>query len=179
MSALDILGQLDDSHIAQISQQIGADPAQTRQAIQAAAPLLVAGVAQTAEQPQGQTTVQQALDSHGSVLDNVGKVLGSGGAADFGGVLDRVLGRSKPEVQDGVQKTTGLNSDQTKRLLALLAPLLLGMLAKRRSQSNTAAPIDTHLREEAQKAQEQAQRQSPHVGGILGKILSQAEAPKR
>ena len=142
MSALDILSQLDDSHIAQISQQIGADPVQTRQAIQAAAPLMVAGVAQTAQQPQGQDTVQQAFDSHGSVLDNIGQVLRGGGAADFGGVLDRVLGRSKPEVQDGVQKNSGLNSDQTKRLLAMLAPLVLGMLAKRRSQSNSQAPID-------------------------------------
>jgi hypothetical protein len=179
MSALDILNQLGDDDVAQISEQIGADQAQTRSAIQAATPLLLAGVASTAQQPQGQASVQQALDSHGGVLDDLGRIIRGGGASDVGSVLDRVLGRSKPEVQDGVQQSTGLNGDQTKRLLAILAPVVLGMLAKRRQASKTAAPIDTQLREEAEQAREQAQQRSPKIGGILGKILSYAEAPKR
>jgi hypothetical protein len=55
---------------------------------------------------------------------------------------------------------------------------VLAMLAKRRQQSKNAAPLDTHLREEAQGAHAEAQRTSPQIGGILGKILRSAEAPK-
>ena len=178
MSALDLTSELDESHITQISQTIGADPAQTRKAIEAASPLLVAGVAQTAQQPQGQQTVQQAMDSHAGLLGNLGQILGAGGNVDFGGILDQVLGRNKPDVENGVQETSGLNGDQTKKLLAILAPIVVAMLAKRRQQAG-AKPLDTHLREEAQQAHEQAQRRSPQVGGILGKILSYAEAPKQ
>jgi hypothetical protein len=71
-----------------------------------------------------------------------------------------------------------LNGDQAKKLLAILAPIVLGMLARRRASSANAAPIDTHVREEAQRAQEQAQKRSPGVGGILGKILSHVEAQR-
>ena len=178
MSAIDLTNELDESQIQQISQQIGADPTQTRTAIDAAAPLLLAGVAQTAQQPGGQAVVEQALQSHGGILGNLGQMLNAGGNVDFGGVLDRVLGRHTADVHDGVQQTSGLNSDQTKRLIMILAPIVMGLLAKRR-QNATDAPLDTHLREEAQRAQEQAQRRSPQIGGILGKILSHVEAPRR
>jgi hypothetical protein len=175
MSTPDITNELDESHVAQIAQQIGADPAQTRKAIDAAAPLLLGGMAQTAQQPQGQAAVQQAMQSHANVLGNLGQILGAAGVGDAGGLLGRILGQHQPAVQDGVQQTSGLNSDQTRRLLMIVAPIVLGMIARRRQQAGASAPLDTHLREEAQKAQQQ----SPHVGGILGKILSHVEAPNR
>ena len=80
-------------------------------------------------------------------------------------------------MHQGVEQSSGLNGDQTRRLLTILAPMVLAMLAKRRQASSQ--PIDAHLREEAQQARAQAEKQSPHVGGLLGKILSAAEAPRR
>ena len=177
MSAIDLLSQLDDEHIKQISSQIGADPTQTRSAIEAASPMLLAGMAQTTQHPDGQAAILGALDTHGGILDNLSGMLGGGGAAD-GGILDKVLGRTRPNVEDGVQQTSGLSGDQTKKLLAMLAPIVMAMLAKRRANNASAAPIDAHVREEAQQAQEQAQRRSPAMGGILGKILSHVEAQR-
>ncbi|HJQ20728.1 MAG TPA: DUF937 domain-containing protein [Gemmatimonadaceae bacterium] len=178
MSALDIAGQLDPNQITEISRQIGADPTQTRNAIEAAAPLLLTGAATTAQQPGGSAQIQQAVDSHAGIVGNLGQLIGAGGPADGGGLLGRILGQSTGDVHTGVQQASGLNSDQTKRLLAILAPIVLGMIAKRRS-AGQHPPIDTHLQEEAQRAREQAQHRSPQIGGILGKILSYAEAPKR
>jgi hypothetical protein len=177
MSALDILSQLDGDHIQQIAEQIGADPAQTRTAIESATPMMLAGMAQTTQQPAGQSAVMSALDTHGGVLGNLGNLLRTGGAAD-GGILDSILGHTKPHVENGVQQTSGLNGDQTKKLLAILGPIVLAMLAKRRAASNNTQPIDTHVREEAQAAGEQAKQRSPGVGGILGKILSHVEAQR-
>jgi hypothetical protein len=177
MSAIDLLSQLDDEHINQISQQIGADPAQTRSAIQSASPMLLAGMAQTTQQPDGQAAVLSALDTHGGLLDNLRGMFNAGGAAD-GGILDKILGQARPKVEDGVQKTSGLNGDQAKKLLAMLAPVVIAMLAKRRANNADAAPIDTHVREEAQRAQEHAERRQPGMGGILGKILSHVEAQR-
>lgn len=179
MSVSDLLSQLDDDDLNEISRQIGADPTQTRSAIETATPMLLAGTAQTAQQAEGLSSVQRAVDSHDGIFDNLRDLIRGGGPADGGGLLDGILGRSKPDVQDGVQKTTGLNGDQTKRLLAILAPIVIGMLAKRRKQSPTGAPLDAQIREEAQRAEQDARRRSPEMGGILGKILSYAEENKR
>ena len=66
--------------------------------------------------------------------------------------------------------------DQTKRLLLALAPIVMAMLAKRHTNTkeNELAPA---LQQEAQAAHEQASRTSPHVGGLLGKILQQVQTP--
>lgn len=175
MNINDLLSQLDDDDVNEISRQIEADPAQTRTAIQTASPLLLAGTAQTAQQPDGLPTVQRAVDSHGGVFDSLRDLIRAGGPADGGNLLDGMLGRSKPDVHDGVEKTSGLNSEQTRRLLAILAPIVIGMLAKRRQQQPDNAPLDAQIREEAQRAEQDARRTSPQIGGILGKILSHVE----
>ena len=178
MSLLDMVQQhLGQGEIEQISRQIGADPAQTQSAIQAALPMLVGGMASTAQQPQGLSAIQQALVSHAGVLGNLGALLGAGAPADSGGILGRVLGQHQQTVQQGVESSSGLNSDQTRRLLMILAPIVLGLLAKRHAQKSQQE-IGGALQQEAQVAQQQAQRQSPHVGGLLGKILSHVETPR-
>ena len=178
MSVMDLTNQhLGDAEIDQISQQIGADSSQTRSAIQTAMPMLLAGMAGNASQPDGATTIQQAIGTHAGVLDNLGSLLGAAGIGDAGGLLGRILGQHTTDVHEGVQQNTGLNSDQTRRLLMILAPMVLAMLAKRRQSSSQ--PVDTHLREEAQTARTSAETQSPQIGGILGKILNAAQAPPR
>jgi hypothetical protein len=175
MSILDTVQEhLGQNEINQISQQIGADPAQTQNAIQAALPMMVGGMASTAQQPQGLGNIQQALGSHAGVLGNLGALLGAGPPADGGSILGRVLGQHQQTVQQGVQTASGLNSDQTRRLLMILAPIVLGLLAKRHAQKSQQE-IGGALQQEAQAAQQHAQRQSPHIGGLVGKILSYAE----
>jgi hypothetical protein len=102
-------------------------------------------------------------------------LFGNSGPADSGGLLGRILGQHTNTVQSGVAAHSGLDSDQTRRLLMILAPMVLAMLAKRRQTSPSPKPIDTDLRQEAQNAQAKA----PHVGGILGKILSYVETPRQ
>ena len=61
-------------------------------------------------------------------------------------------------------------------LLTILAPIVLGALANHCAQPQQAqGQLGDVLRNEAQ----QAQQQSPQAGGLLGKILSQVEAPRQ
>ena len=168
--------QLGPEQIAQISQQIGADPTQTRDAVQSALPMIVGGMAGTAQQPGGASTIQGLLGSHGGWLDNLGSLIGGGGAAD-GGVLGKVLGGHQSTVENGVQQSSGLNSDQTRKLLAILAPMVLAFLARRHAGASHEE-VGGALQQEAQRAQQDAQRTSPQVGGILGKILSHVQSPR-
>jgi len=177
MSVLDELKQqLGAEEVQQISQQVGADPPATQAAMQAALPMMLGGVASAAQQPGGAGAVQEAMQTHRGFLGGLSDLLGAGIPADGGGLLGRILGRHQGTVQTGVQQASGLDPDQTKRLLLALAPIVMAMLAKRHANTkeNELAPA---LQQEAQAAHEQASRRSPHVGGLLGKILQQVQTP--
>lgn len=231
MSLLDLVQQqLGPQEMQQISQQVGADPAATEQAVQAALPMMVGGMAQSAREPEGASAIAGLLGG-GGIGGMLGGLLGGGagggagggglggllggmlgggagspgaagggGGLDMGGILGSILGRSQPAVQDGVQQASGLNGDQTKKLLMILAPIVLGALMQRRKQGQAggagamasmpgmpgmpggnAAAVDSdgdgipdYLEQEAQAAQQQAAQRSPQIGGIVGKILEAA-----
>ena len=178
MSVVDDVQQhLGQNEIQQISDQIGADPAATREAVQAAVPMMLGGVANASQQPGNAQAIEQAVQSHSGLLGSLGGLLGGAFPADGGGLLGRILGGHQATVQQGVQQASGLDSDQTKRLLLTLAPIVMAMLAKRHANSGQGN-LDTTLQQEARQAQEHANRTAPHVGGLLGKILSHVETPR-
>lgn len=168
MSLIDLVRQnLTSADVQQISGQLGADPSTTEQAIQAALPMMVGGMAGAAQQPGGESAIQGAL----------GGLLGGGGGG-LGGILGSILGQHQSTVQDGVTKASGLDAGKAGKLLILLAPFILRALAKHQG-AQPAAPASTGaqpggvggiLQKEAQDAMNASS--SPHVGGVLGKILA-------
>jgi len=172
-SLLDMVQQhLGPNEIEQISQQLGVDPGQAQSAISTALPMIVGGMANHASQPAGADAIQQSLSSHGGILGNLGGLLGAGGPADGGGLLGKVLGQHQAPVQQGVSKATGLDPQKAGKLLLMLAPIVMGVLARRQAAtpSNPAA-VGDELKREAQTAQQQAQVHAPQLGGLLGQIF--------
>lgn len=165
MSLIDLVQQeLGSGGIQNISQQIGADPAATERAISSALPMMLGGMASTAQQPGGETAIQSAMGALGGG-GGLGGLLG-------GGILGSILGQHHSTVQDGVQQASGLDAGKVGKLLMLLAPFIIRALA--RHQASPAAQqqdggIAGSLQQEAQNA---ASAAGPHVGGILGKILA-------
>jgi hypothetical protein len=133
---------LDDNTLSQLSQQLGTDPDTTRQAVPAALTALLGGLAQNARQPGGAQQLENVLAEHagGGLLDSLGGLgglLGGGASAQGGqggGILSHIFGSHQPAVASQVGQTTGLNQGQAGRLLILLAPLVLGYLARQRQQ---------------------------------------------
>jgi hypothetical protein len=173
--------QLGPNEINQISQQLGVNPAIAQTAVSAALPMILAGMARHAQQPDGATTLDQAIDAHSDT--DPSRVIANGPAADAsagsGGLLGRILGMHRDTVTDGVQQASGLDADKTKRLLLMLSPILLGVLARRQfggANAATKSPgaLSGTLQQEAQTAAQSA----PHVGGLLGKLLNAVEAPR-
>jgi hypothetical protein len=188
MSVIDLVQQhLGPQEIQQISQQLGVDPAAAQSAIQAAVPMMVGGMASTADQPAGASTIQSLFGSHSTGLDNLGSVNSARAPADGGGLLGKILGQHQQTVQQGVQQASGLAPDQTRKLLMILGPIVLAALARRHAQAAastastaaTGAP-DTSLGNVLRRDAEAAQAKAPstHVGGLLGKILSYVETPR-
>lgn len=177
-----IQGQLTPEKITQISQSIGADPTTTRQAVDAAVPMLIGGMANHASTPQGVSSIQSLADQPGGILDQIGGALGGSGAGGVlgglggmlggagGGILGSILGSSHGQVTDGVTQASGLDTQKATKLLMMLAPLVLAALARHKQQTNASpGQITTDLRNEAE-----AHASHPQFGGILGGILNRA-----
>ncbi|HMA22038.1 MAG TPA: DUF937 domain-containing protein [Gemmatimonadaceae bacterium] len=181
-----IQSQLTPDTINQISSAIGADPATTRQAVDAAVPMMMGGMAQHAASPAGASAIESAAGQHAGMLDGLGGMLGGaagglggvlgglggmlGGAGGAGGILGSILGSSHSQVQDGVTQASGLDRQKTAKLLMMLAPIVLAAIAHHKQTTNaTATQIGSDLQREAQM-----HAQHPQFGGILGGILNKA-----
>jgi hypothetical protein len=176
MALLDMVQQhLGQNEVAQISQQLGINPSVAQTAISAALPMIVGGMARHASSPQGAGAIQEAASAHQDVTDDVGSVLHVGPPADVGnagGLLGRIFGQHRDTVQQGVQQASGLDSDKVKKLLMMLSPVVLGVLARHQFGGQEATQADPgQLAGALQQEAQTAQRQSPHVGGILGQLL--------
>jgi hypothetical protein len=174
----DLSAQLQGPALSQLSSQVGADEATTAQAMRMALPMLIGGLANGVESPAGAQSLNKALDEDhdGSLLDNISMLVGgaTGGAADVAvpralngeGILGHILGGRREPVQQGIGQATGLSSQQTGRLLIMLAPLVMAYLGRRKRELGTD-DIAGQVRAERQEVE----RRAPDLGGILGQMF--------
>lgn len=196
--------QLTPDKINQISDSIGADPATTQQAVNAALPMMLGGMAAHGTTPAGAQSINAAAGAHSGMLDSIGGMLGGGGGGAgglggvlgglggmmgggggqgggglggiAGGVLGNILGSNHSEVQNGVTKASGLDPQKAGKLLMILAPIVLAALAHHKQQTGADdSRVADDLRKEAQAHVET----NPHHGGIIGDFLQKSGAIRR
>ena len=173
-SLLSVLAEnLGGENLSQLSQQIGSDEATTKTALGAALPALLGGLSRNAAQPGGAEQLHKAIerDHDGSVMDNVGAFLGQGGDAGAGeGILGHVFGDKTARVEQGVSQLSGLDSSSTTKLMATLAPIVMGALGKQqKSEGLDASALAGFLGQE----REAVEKAKPEQAGILGQLLDQ------
>jgi hypothetical protein len=166
-SVLDALeAQLGPDTIQKMSAQIGTDTAATSNAISMALPILLGGLSRNAGNADGAVALDNALTAHdGGILDNLGALLGSGGAGSA--ILSHIFGSRRTPVEQGVSRATGMNAQQVAQLLMMLAPLVMGVLGRMKRQQGVGAE---QLPEVLGQANLDMARQSPAVGD-LSRIL--------
>lgn len=174
-------GSLDENRLQQMSKALGADPAQTKNAIGAALPALLGAVARQAGDKDGAKKLHAALerDHDGSLLDNLGGYLEAGGKAagprdrSYAGdaIVNHMLGDRKARVEQGVGQIAGLDSSAAGKLLSMLAPILMGALGKQqRGRGMSADDLSGYLQKERSSIEQQARTKS---GGFIGRLLDQ------
>jgi len=168
-----LLQQLSGSHVTQLSQQLGIDEQQTREALPAALALLTGAVAQNAQHPEGAQQLAGALarDHDGSILDGLGGFLGSGNTSLGTSILGHILGGRRPKVESNLGRATGLDPATIGRLLALLAPIVLGMLGRQQRQRGLDPGGLTDLLGGERQRLEQDHPQAPQARKGLGALL--------
>jgi hypothetical protein len=191
MSVLDeVRNALGPDTIQQLSGALGADPATTSNAISLALPAVLGGLANNAAQPEGAAALDNALNQHdGSILDNLGGLLGgmtggmSGGAGSGAGnvgggalggiggaILGHIFGGRRGSVEEGVGKASGLDAAQVAQLMAMLAPIVMGVLGRMKQTKGLDANRLPEVLNEAGGG---------GMGGSLGSILGGIFGQKR
>jgi hypothetical protein len=168
---LEMLAQtLGGNTVGQISNQIGADEGSTAKAISAALPILQGAMDRNTDQPGGAESLFNALnrDHDGSILDNIGGLLGGAQSGPGDAILGHILGGKRKSVESGLSQMSGLDSDSIAKLLPILAPIVMGMLGRRqRQQGFDAGGLSGFLTGERKRAQSR----NPGAADILGDLL--------
>jgi hypothetical protein len=168
--ANEVLSHLDPAHINAIAAQLGVDPAQAQNAIQQAMPLLIGGLAKNAATDQGAGALHSALGDHAgdSIGGILGNVLGAGGAGGGMAILGHIFGSRQDQAAQGLGQASGLGSQNAGQLLAILAPVVMGVLGNMsQRQGMSASGLGGVLGQEAQRIGQSG------AGGLLSAVFDQ------
>ncbi|MGE0131193.1 MAG: DUF937 domain-containing protein [Blastocatellales bacterium] len=132
---------LNNNTVSQISQQLGTDEGTTSNAIQAALPMLLGGLANNSASEGGAASLLGALDRNhdGSILDDVGGFLGNYSSGPGAGILGHIFGGNQGTVEQGVSQASGLDMSKVGPLLMMLAPIVMGALGRTQRQEGLGA----------------------------------------
>jgi hypothetical protein len=101
----------------------------------------MSALARNSSTPEGASALQNAVakDHDGSLLDNLGALLGKKEVIDDGaGILKHILGNKQGNVEQYLSKNSGLDSAAIAKILKMAAPIVMGYLGKKSNAgSNT------------------------------------------
>lgn len=156
---MDLLNALLDSAkngaTDQIGQQFGLDGGQTSSVIEQLVPALTAGMQKNTQSADGIAGLAKALrgGGHSRYLDEPEALADSGAITDGNGILGHLLGSKdvSRQVAAGAAQNTGIDASIIKKMLPLVATMVMGSLSK---QTNGGENL-----------------QQDSAGGLLGALL--------
>lgn len=168
-----ITQQLGGQNLDQISRSLGTDNKTAGNAVQAALPALLGALSRNASNQGGAQSLLGALqkDHDGSVLDDLGGFLQNQKYNDPRGgqaILNHLLGQRQGRVQQGVSQVSGLDQNNSGKLLSMLAPVVMGALGKQTRQQGLGADGLMSM-----LSGESRQVESHQGGGLVSKMLDQ------
>jgi hypothetical protein len=136
--------------IGRIASALGLERMITQKAIGAAVPAILAGLSNIAAQSGGAQKLADAAKQQSDVLGNFASMLGAGGQTSFiekgSQVLASLLGGQDQNALAGaVAKFAGLPQGTAGSLLGMLAPVVMGTIAKQGARPPDASAITSLL----------------------------------
>jgi len=142
--------------IAQIARQAGVDRADAERALDAVLPALLGGMRANAEDPRGAASLEAALAQHHGALDarlGDGDDLDGVDTADGERIVQHVFGPQTDQVVSALGGAGGgALGDVVRRILPIVAPIVLAWLAERlfsRGGASAQAPGGAASRDQA------------------------------
>ncbi|MRJ09878.1 DUF937 domain-containing protein [Ornithobacterium rhinotracheale] len=137
-----ITSALNNQVIGQMSKSLGVDDSKVSSVISMAVPAILGQMNKNAQTPQGAESLNNALKDHsGSILDNLGGLLGGGTTNNAEGesILNHIFGGKQEQLAQNLGAQAGLSSGNTMQILSSIAPLIMGFLGKEKQQGNLNA----------------------------------------
>ncbi|WP_154222443.1 DUF937 domain-containing protein [Marinicella rhabdoformis] len=163
-----IKDQVGGELVEQMVGQVSGNKEGVQRAVAAALPMLVSALQKNAQSVQGANALANALekDHDGGILDQLGSMLGQGKVESMGDkILGHVLGSKQGQVNQGLAKATGMGGQDMGKILASLAPVVMGALGKtKREKGLDASGLQDLLTNERGKAQQK----QPQLGMLEG-----------
>ncbi|MDR7081488.1 hypothetical protein J2X01_000765 [Arthrobacter ginsengisoli] len=170
----DILGQIP---VDQVAGLLGTDQQTAQAAVEAAVPTLLAGMHNNAQASDGAASLESALGQHQDGLLEGGVDVSQVDTSDGEKIVNHVFGGQQDQVASqlaGAPQLGGVGGDLIKKLLPILAPIVMSYLANKvlggRGQSSGAAGTG------AGGAGASGHAGGIDLGGILGRMLGGAGA---
>ncbi|WP_262250167.1 DUF937 domain-containing protein [Parapedobacter soli] len=138
---LDLLnGGLGKEVVEGITRNTDVSAEQTQAVVSSAIPALLGALQNNASSRDGAQGILNAIGSKhdGSILDNLSGFLGSGDTSDGNGILGHVLGNKQGALQQAISTKTGVSSGTVSKILAMLAPIVMGYLGKQSRSNNVS-----------------------------------------
>ena len=125
---------LEQIPVDQIAGLLGTDRESARAAIEAAVPTLLAGMQSNAQAPDGAASLESALAQHRDGLADGGVDASQVDTADGEKIVSHVFGGQQDQVASqlaGTSNLGGVGGDLVRKLLPILAPIVMSYLAKK------------------------------------------------
>lgn len=130
----------DEKVIKELTHSVKAEPKKVEKATQISIPMLMEALNRNTNSAQGAQDLAKALEQHEEdKVDDLGTFFKNVDTEDGSKILQHIFADKKQTVQSNLSRATGLQQDQVGSILAQLAPLLLGTLAKQKKAQNLDA----------------------------------------
>ena len=137
-----LLAKAKDQVIGKVAQKAGLSGDQAGSIAASAIPLIVKGLAKNAASEKGAKGLADALDRDhdGSILDNLTGMIGADAEIlDGEKILGHVLGSKTDAAADAIGQEVQVNPAQAKQVMAMLAPVVMGFLGKKKKENALGA----------------------------------------
>lgn len=133
-----------------LAQTLGADPRDTRRAMEVSLPALIGGLRDKTNEDGGVADLVDLLDGPGGEpIDDVESYIASSDARQGAGILDRVFGDRGETALTSLSKASGLSTRLLARVMSMMAPVATGWLgAKSRQEDFNPTELAAYLDDE-------------------------------
>ncbi|MBN2399023.1 MAG: DUF937 domain-containing protein [Candidatus Aminicenantes bacterium] len=158
------------SPVSSMAKQFGLGEGEVTQAIQHMLPALTNGVKKNVSQQGGLESLLQALGqgNHDRYLDHADALSNPAAVKDGNGILGHIFGSKDTSraLAERTSKTTGISSGILKKMLPLIAAMVMGSLKKQSSNSGILDQLLGSL-----GGGRSSRSSSGGLGGLLGGLL--------
>nr|WP_157553994.1 DUF937 domain-containing protein [Herbidospora sakaeratensis] len=171
----EIISKLGPQGIQQMASLLGTDAESAKPAIQACLATVICGMARNCGEPKGAQSLRAAMDDHSSA-EPFRDIAALANDQDGQRILAHVLGvPGSRQAAEGIAQFMGMNSGAIMKMMAMVAPMAMAMMAQRIDANHMDA---TAMARELRR-QESAMSTSSFgdmLSGVLGKIFGGAQA---